>query len=400
MHLIRALHYATLQPIQITIVNQQLHSIIPLQCDADEARSLPIAAPGLFDIQINGYHGLWFCSSSLTVESVHKIVRSLAERGIPRFFPTLITCSFESMLHGVATIRQACQQDKITQLAIRGIHLEGPYISSEDGPRGAHPGQYIRPASFAEFLQWQAKSGNLIKLVTLAPEVEGAIGFIQAAVATGVRISIGHTAATPDQISQAVQAGASLSTHLGNACKATMNRHRNIFWPQLANNSLTASVIADGHHLPVEMLQAIIRCKTLDRTILTCDVSGFGGCPPGRYAASDVAVEVLEDGRIVVADQREFLAGSGATTGDCVAFAMSSCQLPLADAWHLASLRPAAIFGEPACLLATSQPATLTLFQLTHGGHSAESKPSDHNDKFPIQFHPVASYAHGVCLTD
>ena len=400
MHSIRALHYATLQPIQITIVNQRLQSVIPVQCDADETRSLPIAAPGLFDIQINGYHGLWFCSSSLTVDSVHKIVRSLAERGIPRFFPTLITCSFESMLHGVATIRQACQQDKITQLAIRGIHLEGPYISLEDGARGAHPSQYVRPANFSEFLQWQARSGNLIKLVTLAPEAEGACDFIKAAVATGVKISIGHTAATPDQISQAVQAGASMSTHLGNACTAMMNRHRNIFWPQLANDSLTASVIADGHHLPVEMLQSIIRCKTLERTVLTCDVSGFGGCCPGRYSASDVSVEVLDDGRIVVADQREFLAGSGVTTGDCVAFTMSACQLTLSDAWHLDSIRPAEFFGESTGLLKTNQPATITLFQLATESHSSGSAPAEHNAKLPPRFHPIASYAYGVCLTD
>ena len=380
---IRALHYETNQPILLTMADQLISCIKPFNCSAAEASGLPFIAPGLFDIQINGYAGLWFCSETLTISEVHRVVRSLAGCGIPRFFPTLITCSFKAMEHGVATIRAACEQDDLTRLVIRGIHLEGPYISPEDGPRGAHPRQHVRSARFDEFEKWQKASGGMVKLVTLAPESEGAIAFIEAAVASGVVISIGHTAATPDQIQNAVLAGATLSTHLGNGCAAMVNRHRNIFWPQMANDQLIASVIADGHHVPADMLKCMTRCKTPDRMILTCDVSGFGGCLPGRYEAGGVAVEILDDGRIVVADQREFLAGSGATTGDCVAHMMSTCNMSLAQAWHLASTRPASLFGESACSLGIGQSATLTLFHM-------------HSDTdVPARFEPVAAYANG-----
>lgn len=319
------------------------------------------------------------------MDEVGRIVHSLANCGIPQFFPTLITCSFEAMQHGVSVIREACRKDPLIRHAVRGIHLEGPAISAEDGPRGAHPRQHVRPARFDEFERWQAASGGLIKLVTLAPEAEGATDFIRAAVASGVVISLGHTAATPAQLQAAVAAGATLSTHLGNGCAANMNRHRNIFWPQLADDRLTASVIADGHHVPADMLQCVMRCKSLDRLVLTCDVSGFGGCEPGRHSAGDVEVDVLADGRIAVAGQREFLAGSGATTGDCVAHMMSACQLTLQQAWDLASIRPAALFQQSSSRLEPGQPATLTLF------HMSGTAPA---------FTAVAAYVNGILVSN
>lgn len=356
--------YRNGQPIRLTIQGDRIAGVEPASVAADAVETLPYVAPGLFDIQINGYLGHWFCAQDLTIDAVEQIIRALVVRGITRCFPTLITCSFEAMQHGVSVIREACEQSALVRDVVRGIHLEGPYISAADGPRGAHPQQHVRPASFEEFQRWQDASGGRVRLVTVAPEVPGAIPFIRQAVASGVVVSIGHSAASPEIIAQAADAGATMSTHLGNGCSAQVNRHTNIFWPQLADDRLTASVIADGWHVPPAMLNCAVRCKTLQRLVLTCDVSGFGGCPPGRYRTGDVDVEILPEGRIVVAGQREFLAGSGATTGDCVVHMMRTCGLTLAEAWDLASLRPAELFNLPSCELIPGSEATLTLFRL------------------------------------
>ncbi|MEZ6043592.1 MAG: N-acetylglucosamine-6-phosphate deacetylase [Planctomycetaceae bacterium] len=395
MTTLHAIDYQSLRPVAVHFLNDRIDSVQSLDCDADLAASLPFVAPGLFDIQINGYHGLWFCSETLTEDEVTRIALALADRGVPQFFPTLITCSFEAMLHGVNTIRQACLGNKLVAGMVRGIHLEGPSISDQDGPRGAHPRQHVRPACLKELERWQEASGGMIRLITLAPESPGAVDFIRSATAQGIVISIGHTAATPDQIHAAIQAGATLSTHLGNGCAAMINRHRNIFWPQLADDRLSVSVIADGWHVPGDMLKCIVRCKSYDRLLLTCDVSGFGGCDPGSYQAGGVAVDVLDDGRIVVAGQTEFLAGSGATTGDCVAQLLNvmkpeNSDTPLSllhDIWNAGSTKPASVFGFNNRSLRAGNEATFTLFRLPSTDTQSGTKYS---------FQAVASYSEGV----
>jgi N-acetylglucosamine-6-phosphate deacetylase len=203
----------------------------------------------------------------------------------------------------------------------------------------------------------------MIRLITLAPEAEGAIEFIRT-VSRGTLVAIGHSAATSHQIREAITAGARLGTHLGNGCLGMINRHDNVLWPQLADDRLTCSVIADGWHVPKPMLNCIVRCKSLERVVLTCDVSGFGGCSPGRYMTDDMSVDVLDDGRIVVAGQTQFLAGSGATTGECVAHLINSCDVSLADAWQCASTRPAKLLGLPSTEIVEGSAAYLTLFRL------------------------------------
>lgn len=376
------------KPIRITIEGSHIAEVESAEGAADELSDLPFVAPGLFDIQVNGYLGKWFCSGDLTPESVQQIIQSLVDRGIARCFPTLITCSFDAMIRGVTAIRSACEQSSLVRSVVRGIHLEGPYISPEDGPRGAHPLRHVRPARFEEFQMWQDASDGLVRLVTVAPEVEGGMKFIREAAASGVVVSIGHTAASPDEIHQAADAGATMTTHFGNGCAASVNRHANIFWPQLVEDRLIASVIADGWHVPAALLECAVRCKTLRRLVLTCDVSGFGGCAPGRYDSGDVAVEVLDDGRIVVAGQRQFLAGSGATTGDCVVQMMRACRLSLQETWDLASVNPAELFSEPLCLLRSGVEATLTIFRMPQ-------QPSSATSETVATFAPVATFVKG-----
>ncbi len=367
---ILARHYETLRPIKLDIEGGRIAAATEFTCSQSDAEKLPFVCPGLFDIQINGYNGIWFSSPELTVDAVSDVTKALLAKGIARYFPTLITASREALLHGFTTLRRACDEDPIVNACVAGYHLEGPYISSEDGPRGAHPLQHVRPADYDEFQQLQAASGNRIKLVTLAAEAEGAVAFIQQARTDGVVIALGHTGATPEQILAAVDAGAVLSTHFGNGAHGTLPRHPNYLWEQLSEDRLWASVIADGWHVPGSVLKCVLKCKTQDRTILTCDVSGFAGCEPGTYFEGDVGVEVLEDGRLVVAGQRQFLAGSGATTGDCIVQMADDCEIPLASAVRMATFNPGQLFGEPISSLRNGEPATLTLFHITSSTES------------------------------
>ena len=149
-------------------------------------------------------------------------------------------------------------------------------------------------------------------LVTLAPEVEGAIALIEWLVTTGVRVAIGHTAATGDQIAAAVSAGATLSTHLGNGCPAILPRHPNVIWEQLAADGLLASVIVDGHHLPAATVKSIARAKGVDRMILVTDATAAAGSPPGRYRIGEAECELGADGRVSLPGTA-FLAGSSLT---------------------------------------------------------------------------------------
>lgn len=374
MTAIIAQHFETREAIRIGIRGPVIESVMRIELPPEELAQLPIVAPGLLDLQVNGFNGIWFSSEHLTVEAVENVIDAYLRHGITRCLPTLITNSCEAIEHGLATLRAARAKSDVVRRVVCGYHIEGPFISAIEGPRGAHPLQHVRPASHSEFQRWQQVAGGLVKLVTLAPEVPGAIDFIRA-VSKSTVVSIGHTAASSEQIRAAIDAGARLGTHLGNGCAGMVPRHDNVFWPQLADDRLMCSVIADGWHVPSPMLNCIVRCKSMDRLILTCDVSGFGGCKPGRYSTGDVSVDVLPDGRIVVAGQTQYLAGSAATTGECVTHLMNSCGVSLPDAWRCASERPARLLGLPVSDLKEGSPAYLTLFRLEPSASGVQYRP-------------------------
>lgn len=366
-HRFLARRFDTAEPVEITTAGRTIASVEP--ADVPDPESLPFVAPGLFDIQVNGWGGTWFSQANLTPENVHRVVQEFLPHGVTRLFPTLITNSFESLEAGFAAIATACEEYPLVADMVAGCHLEGPYISKEDGPRGAHPIEHARPADWDEFSSLQTISGNRIKLITLAPESPGAIGFIRRAVASGVVVAIGHTAATPEQITAAADAGATLSTHLGNGAHGMLRRHPNYIWEQLADDRLTASIIADLHHLPASVVKTILRTKPPGRVILTCDASGYAGCSPGTYHGESGDVEVLDDGRIVVAGQRQFLAGSGAATEECVAGVMQLAGVELAEAIHMATLYPERLLSAESIDLRPGSRADLFLFHVKPGPH-------------------------------
>jgi N-acetylglucosamine-6-phosphate deacetylase len=363
---ILARHYATGELTEIVCEQGRIQSVGAPTGAAPDLQAGWVA-PALFDLQINGCDGYSFNSEQLTFEKVRHVVEVCRRHGIGGFCPTLVTNSFAALAHGLRTLRQACESDPVVAAAVPGIHLEGPYISPEDGPRGAHPRAHVRPPDWEEFCRLQDVSGDCIRLVTLAPEHEGALSFIERLVSSGVVVALGHTAARGDRIRDAIRAGARLSTHLGNGAHAVLPRHDNYIWEQLAADELWASIICDGHHLPPAVVRCFVRIKTPARTILTCDASSLAGLPPGRYQEWDQELEVLPGGKIVVLGT-SYLAGSGTFTDACVGNVVRFAGVSLRDAVDMASARPRELLGLPPRQVQAGEPADLVLFEWGEGG--------------------------------
>jgi N-acetylglucosamine-6-phosphate deacetylase len=356
--------YENGEPVRITVDGERIAALEPAWPPRD-AEAWPLVAPGLFDLQINGRDGIWFGKAGITVDEVLRVLAGHFRFGVTRLCPTVITNSSEALEGALTALRQACERESWAQRMVPGFHVEGPYISAEDGPRGAHPKEHVRPPDWAEFERLQSAAGGRICLITLAPELPGAIDFIRRATASGVTVSIGHTAASGREIAAAVDAGARLSTHLGNGAHPVLRRHPNYIWEQLGDPHLSASVIADGHHLPPAVLRSILRTKGVRGVILTCDASGLAGCVPGVYSEGQMRMEVLADGRIVVAGQRELLAGSAASSGRCVVEAMRHGGVSLADALDMAGRNPSRLLGFEEIRLRPGSRADLILFRIS-----------------------------------
>lgn len=358
--------YDTGEPITLSIEAGRIVSVSPFRPTVP-LDTVPFVAPGLFDLQINGHGGVWFSDSALTVEQVHRAVQAYVRFGVTQLLPTLVTNSPEALEHGFRTLEAACADDPLTARLVAGYHLEGPFLSPEDGPRGAHPREHIRPPDWELFARLQQAAGGRIRLLTIAPEWEAAPEFIARAVAAGVRIAIGHTGATPAQIHAAVDAGARLSTHLGNGCAAQLHRHHNILWPQLADPRLTACLIADGHHVPADLVRTVLKAKSSRNVILTCDAAGWAGCPPGIYQGAIGASEILESGKLVVAGQRELLAGSAQETDVCLTTIRAMTGVGWREAVDMTSRNPARALGFEPARLRRGAPADLFLFTAAPG---------------------------------
>ena len=303
-------------------------------------------APGFIDIQVNGYAGVDYNDPLTPHREIARSLRAQIATGVTRLYPTVITGPPESMaacLRNLAAAREAIGEGEVMD----GFHVEGPYISPEDGPRGAHPLQWVRPPDLDEFHHWQDAARGRVRIVTLAPEWPEAPRYIERITSAGVVASIGHTMATAAQISDAVSAGATLSTHLGNGAHQLLRRHPNYIWEQLAEDRLMADFIVDGIHLGQAFLKSALRAKGIGRSVLVTDASTPAGATPGRYAIGDQAVDLTEDGRVVLAGT-DRLAGSALNMRRGVENLMRLAGLTLADALHMATTNAARAGRVPA----------------------------------------------------
>ena len=304
-----------------------------------------LVAEGFLDMQVNGFAAVDFNRPALTGEEVRRATEAMWRTGVTQFLPTVVTASVRDMLGTLKAIARAREQDPAVRRAIPGIHLEGPFLAPEDGPRGAHPADSIREPDWGLFQQFQDATGGLIRLVTLAPERPGAIGLIWQLCQDGIVVGIGHSDAKEADIDRAVEAGARISCHLGNGSHAMLPRHRNYIQKQLATDALMASLIVDGHHLPSYVVKNMIRCKGMDHVILVTDAMAAAAAPPGKYRLGEVLAEVGSDGYVRLPGT-PYLAGSALTMDRAVENVTRFAGLSLDEAILLATRQPRRLFPD------------------------------------------------------
>jgi N-acetylglucosamine-6-phosphate deacetylase len=342
-----------------------IQSVNPVLSAAQSTREW--IAPGFIDLQVNGFAGVDYNSPTVSQEEIARSLGALFSTGVTRCFPTVITGAPERMLAALSHLARAREQLEHGE-AMEAFHVEGPHISPEDGPRGAHPAQWVRPPDLEEFQRWQEAAQGNVRLVTLSPEWPGALPYIETLRGQGVVTSLGHTRATAAQIRDAVSAGATLSTHLGNGAHATLPKTDNYIWSQLAETRLAASLIVDGHHLPQAFLQAALRAKGTDRCILITDAVAPAMCPKGPYMLGEVAVERLVDGRVVLRGGTR-LAGSSLQMDHAIANVTRWAGVPLGEAVTMATTNAARVGRVAGRLrgLQAGERADLVRFQIEEG---------------------------------
>ncbi|MBI5397514.1 MAG: amidohydrolase family protein [Verrucomicrobia bacterium] len=368
--LVRGKHYATGQVVDVHVNADAgvIEVVAPL--DASRAADLgggnEFVAPGFFDIQVNGFAGVDFQNPALTADDLAHATREQLRHGTTQYLATVVTGSHDEIIARLKALARALDQRQELSRTVAGFHLEGPYLSAEEGPRGAHPPEHLRLPSWEEFEKFQEAAAGRIVMVTVAPELPGALRFIEAAAAAGVVVGIGHTAADDRQIADAVAAGAKISTHLGNGSHATLPRHANYIQVQLADDRLMASFITDGHHLPPYAAKNFIRAKGIERSILTTDAISAAGAQPGRYRRGEVELESDATGRVSLPGT-PYLAGSSATLEQCVGNAIAWAGLSVADAVRMVTENPTVLLGRRRRVLEQGASANLILFSRIDG---------------------------------
>jgi N-acetylglucosamine-6-phosphate deacetylase len=336
---INGLLYSDSRPVSIEIDSGVIKKITrPDTVDNDK-----IIAPGLIDLQINGIDGIGFSEANLSLEGIESAVKKIWSLGVTTFLPTLITIPRARLIKNLSLLAKAKENLALSHL-LYGFHLEGPFISAENGPRGAHNQTWVKEIDPVEFERYWVASGKQISLVTLDPSKSGALEFIGECVEKNICIALGHHDASAEEIVKAVEAGASLSTHLGNGSSVYMHRHQNPIWPQLANDRLKASIIADGFHLLPEELLVFYRTKTKDNLILISDMTNFSGMPPGTYDWHNQQINISGEGRVSLANS-DILAGSYAPLIEDVGNMVRFTGCPLVEAIDMATKTPASFLN-------------------------------------------------------
>src|SRR2546427_12226498 len=240
-------------------------------------------APGLFDLQVNGYGGVDFQQDDLTLEDLLTAARGLRSAGCPRFLVALITDDWPRLLKRLQHLRWLRSCSSELGAAIVGWHVEGPFLSAEPGFHGAHNPALMRNPTSEDIRELRKMTDDDPCLLTLSPERAGAIKAIELAVSLGLKVSLGHTDASLQILQQAVQAGATGFTHLGNGCPRELDRHDNILWRVFETQGLMVGLIPDQIHVSAPLFRLVHRVLSPDSIYYTTDAMSAAGAPPGRY---------------------------------------------------------------------------------------------------------------------
>ncbi len=339
-------HYFSGEPITLRWADGRITAVEAGQAAAEAGWWL---APGLFDVQVNGFGGVDFQAEGLAVAVLEQAVAALRRFGCTRFLLTLITDEWDALMARLERLKLLREASPTLKTAIAGWHVEGPFLSAEPGYHGAHDPSLMRDPSPELIRELRAVAGESPLLMTLAPERQGAIEAIALAHSLGITISLGHTNASGETLAAAVRAGATGFTHLGNACPQSLDRHDNILWRALDTPGLQVSLIPDGRHVSPSLFRLIHRTMTEGTVCYTADAMAAAGAPPGRYSLGRLQLEVGAD-RIVRQPGRTNFAGSALTPIEGVFRAAAMLGVPWQETWRRFSELPADWIGVPAGL--------------------------------------------------
>jgi N-acetylglucosamine-6-phosphate deacetylase len=275
-----------------------------------------IEIPGFVDLQVNGFGGVDFSSPELTEEQVIDVCGALARKGTAAFLPTLLSGPLELYERNLPLLASIMERHEAGH-HMPGLHLEGPFISPEEGARGVHEPRFIRLPDIGFFDELYELARGRIRILTIAAELPGADRLARHASERGVVVSLGHQLAGADDLERLRDAGAVLLTHVGNGIPLSIHRHHNPLWAALAADELAVMLITDGHHLPEALTRVILRCREPEDLIVVSDSSPIAGLAPGRHRWGTVQAVLEENGYLHVEDG-PYLAGSSATMLDCM----------------------------------------------------------------------------------
>jgi N-acetylglucosamine-6-phosphate deacetylase len=298
--------------------------------------------PGFVDLQVNGTHGIDFSAPALTRADCLRAFDLIRRGGTAAFLPTVITSPLERLRHNLGTIARAAAE-YAENGSVAGIHLEGPFLDPTPGAIGAHNPEWVLPPDTDVFDRLQDAAQGAIRLLTVSAGIDGVESLIRHATSRGVVVSLGHQMAGYDAVRRAADAGAALLTHLGNGLPHQVNRHENPLLAGLAEDRLDAMFIADGHHLPDELMRIILRIKGVEHAIVVSDAAPVAGLPPGRHTTLGNVVELTPDG-LVINPENRYLAGSGRTMFQCMNH-LADIGLPEDDLVTIGSRNPARALG-------------------------------------------------------
>lgn len=298
-----------------------------------------------FDIQVNGYGGIDFNQTDLTLEGLHTACKKLKTDGVNGILATIITADMNVMKSRLQNIVRFRDQDSLIREMIYGLHIEGPFINREIGYRGAHQKDFILEVNIDEMRSLLDSAGGLTKIVTLAPEVDSGDKLTRALTDEGIVVSAGHCNPSLDELKSAVDSGLSMITHLGNGCPQVLHRHENIIQRALSlKNYLSLCFIADGIHIPFYALKNYITTAGIENCIITTDAMAAAGAKPGQYQISNITLEVGEDG-IVREPGKDNFAGSSITMKQSFKNLTEKLELTNEDATKLTRLNPLKALG-------------------------------------------------------
>ncbi|NBU40911.1 MAG: N-acetylglucosamine-6-phosphate deacetylase [Planctomycetia bacterium] len=266
-----------------------------------------------FDLQVNGYAGADFGSTSLDLAACRRACDALAADGVEGILATVITDSIDGLCAKLATLTRHRDADPAVASMIRGFHVEGPFISPLPGYVGAHDPGHVKPANVADMQRILDAGAGLVRLVTLAPEHDAGLATTRLLVGRGVTVSAGHCDPPLDLLRAAIDAGLSMVTHLGNGCPTTLPRHDNVIQRALSlADHLWVCFIPDGAHVPFFALGNYLDVTGLERSIMVTDAIAAATLGPGRYELSGMEVDVDAAG-VARRPGSENLAGSTVT---------------------------------------------------------------------------------------